>query len=143
MPGVNAFPIMPASFGQSARSRPVSFVVATSEGYDALARMTNTFLDAMRDNPGFLSPDTDLKLTMPELAVEVDRDRAADLGVDVDVIARTLESMLGGRQVTRYKQDAEQYDVIVQVGAGERRDPRDIRDIYVRARTGEMVPTMP
>ena len=48
--------------------------------------------------------------------------------------------MLGGRQVTRYKQDAEQYDVIVQVGAGERRDPRDIRDIYVRARTGEMVP---
>ena len=140
VPGVNAFPIMPASFGQSARSRPVSFVVATSEGYDALARVTDTFLDAMRDNPGFLSPDTDLKLTMPELAVEVDRDRAADLGVDVDVIARTLESMLGGRQVTRYKQDAEQYDVIVQVGAGERRDPRDIRDIYVRARTGEMVP---
>jgi len=140
VPGVNAFPIMPASFGQSARSRPVSFVVATSESYDALARVTDTFLDAMRDNPGFLSPDTDLKLTMPELAVEVDRDRAADLGVDVDVIARTLESMLGGRQVTRYKQDAEQYDVIVQVGAGERRDPRDIRDIYVRARTGEMVP---
>jgi multidrug efflux pump len=70
----------------------------------------------------------------------VDRDRAADLGVAVDVIGRTLESMLGGRQVTRYKQDAEQYDVIVQVAADERRDPRDIRDIYVRARDGDMVP---
>src|SRR5690606_31581818 len=140
VPGVNAFPIMPASLGQSVRSRPVSFVVATSESYDELARVADSFLDAMGDNPGFVSPDTDLKLTMPELAVEVDRDRAADLGVEVDVIARTLESMLGGRQVTRYKQDAGQYDGSVQVTAGERRDPRDIRDSYVRARNGEMVP---
>jgi multidrug efflux pump len=60
--------------------------------------------------------------------------------VPVDVIGRTLETMLGGRQVTRYKQDAEQYDVIVQVAAASRADPRDIRDIFVRARNGEMVP---
>jgi multidrug efflux pump len=138
--GVNAFPILPASLGQSVRSRPVSYVIATSDSYDALARVSDAFLDAMADNPGFLSPDTNLKLTMPELAVEVDRDRAADLGVAVDAIARTLESMLGGRQVTRYKEDAEQYDVIVQVAEAERRDPSDIRDIYVRARNGEMVP---
>ncbi|MFV8823651.1 efflux RND transporter permease subunit [Thauera sp. WH-2] len=138
--GVNAFPILPASLGQSVRSRPVSYVIATSDSYDELARVSDAFLDAMGDNPGFLSPDTNLKLTMPELAVEVDRDRAADLGVAVDAIARTLESMLGGRQVTRYKEDAEQYDVIVQVAEDARRDPRDIRDIYVRARNGEMVP---
>jgi len=138
--GVNAFPSLPASFGQGARSRPVSFVVSTSDSYEELAAVAEAFLDAMRDNPGLVSPDTDLKLTMPELAVEVDRDRAADLGVAVDVIGRTLETMLGGRQVTRYKQDAEQYEVIVQVAADDRRDPRDIRDIYVRARNGDMVP---
>jgi multidrug efflux pump len=137
---VNAFPILPASLGQSVRSRPLSFVVSSSESYDELARVAEAFLDEMRLNPGLVSPDTDLKLTMPELAVQVDRDRAADLGVAVDVIGRTLESMLGGRQVTRYKQDAEQYDVIVQVAADERRDPRDISDIYVRARDGGMVP---
>ncbi len=140
VPGVNAFPVMPAAFGQSSRSRPLSFVVTTSESYDELARHTERLLDAMRQNPGFISPDTDLKLTLPELAVEVDRDRAADLGVAVEVIGRTLETMLGGRQVTRYKQDAEQYDVIVQVDAASRADPRDIRDIYVRARSGDMVP---
>ena len=140
VPGVNAFPIMPAAFGQSSRSRPLSFVVTTSESYDELARHTEQLLDAMRQHPGFISPDTDLKLTLPELAVEVDRDRAADLGVAVEVIGRTLETMLGGRQVTRYKQDAEQYDVIVQVDAASRADPRDIRDIYVRARSGDMVP---
>lgn len=140
IPGVNAFPVMPAAFGQSPRSRPLSFVVSTSESYDELARYTELILEEMRNNPGFISPDTDLKLTLPELSVEVDRDRAADLGVPVDVIGRTLETMLGGRQVTRYKQDAEQYDVIVQVAAASRADPRDIRDIFVRARNGEMVP---
>ncbi len=140
IPGVNAFPVQPASFGQSPRSRPVGFVVSTSESYDELARVADALLDAMRANPGFVSPDTDLKLTLPELAVDVDRDRAADLGVEVDVIGRTLETMLGGRPVTRFKRDAEQYDVIVQVEAGSRADPRDIRDLFVRARNGEMVP---
>ncbi|MCK2094849.1 efflux RND transporter permease subunit [Thauera aromatica] len=140
IPGVNAFPVQPASFGQSPRSRPVGFVVSTSESYDELARVADALLDAMRANPGFVSPDTDLKLTLPELAVDVDRDRAADLGVAVDVIGRTLETMLGGRPVTRFKRDAEQYDVIVQVEAGSRADPHDIRDLFVRARNGEMVP---
>ncbi|APR03900.1 efflux RND transporter permease subunit [Thauera chlorobenzoica] len=140
IPGVNAFPVQPASFGQSPRSRPVGFVVSTSESYDELARVADALLEAMRANPGFVSPDTDLKLTLPELAVDVDRDRAADLGVAVDVIGRTLETMLGGRPVTRFKRDAEQYDVIVQVEAGSRADPRDIRDLFVRARDGGMVP---
>ncbi|MDY0071193.1 MAG: efflux RND transporter permease subunit [Thauera sp.] len=140
IPGVNAFPVMPAAFGQGARSRPVSFVITTSESYDELARYAEAMLDAMRDNPGLLSPDTNLKLTLPELRVEVDRERAADLGVAVDVIGRTMETMLGGRQVTRFKRDAEQYDVIVQLEDRARSMPADISDLYVRARNGEMVP---
>ncbi|QDF98540.1 multidrug transporter AcrB [Azoarcus sp. DD4] len=138
--GINAFPVLPASFGQSPRVRPVSFVIATSASYEELAAYTERMLDEMRKHPGFLSPDTDLKLTTPELAVDVDRDKAADLGVSIDVIGRTLETMLGGRQVTRYKKDAEQYDVVVQVEAGNRAGPRDIRDIFVRGKSGEMIP---
>ncbi len=140
VPGLLAFPVLPAAFGQSSRSRPVSFVITTSESYDELARHTERMLDELRAHPGFVSPDTDLKLTKPELAVDVDRDRAADLGIPVDVIGRTLETMLGGRQVTRYKKDAEQYDVIVQVEAASRTIARDIREIYVRGKSGEMVP---
>ncbi len=140
IPGIHAFPVLPAAFGQSPRVRPVGFVIVTSASYEELNEYTERMLDEMRKNPGFVSPDTDLKLTKPELAVDVDRDKAADLGVPVDVIGRTLETMLGGRQVTRYKKEAEQYDVIVQVGAGARADPRDISGIFVRGKSGEMIP---
>ncbi|GHU07716.1 membrane protein [Betaproteobacteria bacterium] len=138
--GINAFPVLPAAFGRSPRTRPLSFVITTSNSYAELARVTDLVLAEMRKYPGFLMPDTDLKLTKPELAVAVDRDKAADLGISIDVIGRTLETMLGGRQVTRYKKDAEQYDVVVQVEAGNRVDPRDIRDIFVRGKNGVMAP---
>jgi len=140
VPGVLAFPVTPPSLGQSARERPISFVIMTSAPYEELLVYTERILDEVRANPGFIAPDTDLKLTKPELAIDVDRDKAADLGVSVEAIGRTLETMLGGRQVTRYKKDAEQYDVIVQVAAGSRTDPRDIDDIFVRGKNGDMIP---
>jgi multidrug efflux pump len=59
--------------------------------------------------------------------------------VQVDTIGRTLETFLGGRQVTRFKRDGEQYDVIVQVADADRRNPSDISDIYVRGRDGSMI----
>lgn len=140
IPGLNAFISMPAAFGQSARSRPISFVITTSDSYEDLAHYSGLVLAEMDQHAGFISPDTDLKMTLPELSVSVDRDKAADLGVSIDVIGRTLETMLGGRTVTRYKQDAEQYDVIVQVDARNRSDPNDIQNIFVRGKSGEMIP---
>ncbi|MCL1824569.1 MAG: efflux RND transporter permease subunit [Betaproteobacteria bacterium] len=140
IPGINAFPILPAAFGQSPRVRPVSFVITSSGSWEELNRVTDQMLEAMNAHRGFVSPDTDLQLTKPELAVSVDRDKAADLGISIAIIGQTLETMLGGRQVTRYKQNAEQYDVIVQVKAEGRVDPRDIHDIFVRGKGGQMVP---
>jgi len=70
----------------------------------------------------------------------VDRARAADLGIGVDTVARTVETMLGGRVVTRYKRDAEQYDVVVQTEARGRTTPEDIEKIFVRGRNDTMVP---
>ncbi len=140
VPGVLAFPVTPPSLGQSARNRPINFVIVTSASYGELQQYTERLLDAVADNPGLVAVDTDLKLTKPELAVRIDRDKATDLGVSVETVGRTLETMLGGRQVTRFKRDAEQYEVIVQVAPGDRRDPRDIRDIFVRNRDGTMLP---
>jgi multidrug efflux pump len=140
VPGVLAFPVTPPSLGQSARERPVNFVVVTSASYQELQGYTEKLLAEVAGNPGFVAVDTDLKLTKPELAVRVDRDKAADLGVAIDVVGRTLETMLGGRQVTRFKRDAEQYDVMVQVEDQDRTDPRDIRDIFVRGKDGQMIP---
>jgi len=82
----------------------------------------------------------DLRLNKPELRIEVERDRAADLGVSVEVVAKAVETLLGGRNVTRYKRDAEQYDVIVQTQASGRTTPDDIDRIYVRGRNDAMIP---
>ena len=139
IPGVMAFPITPPSLGQSARERPVNYVIVTSASYEALQKVTGQFLGELAINPGLQNIDTDLKLNKPELSVDVDRNKAADMGVPVETIGRTLETFLGGRQVTRFKRDGEQYDVIVQVADVERRNPDDIHDIYVRGRDGSMI----
>lgn len=140
IPGIQAFPVLPPSLGQSPRERPVNFVIISSAPYEELQQVTNQFLDEIRKNPGLTHVDTDLRLNKPELAVRVNRERAADLGVQVDTIGRTLETMLGGRQVTRFKRDGEQYEVIVQVADGDRSTPGDIRGIHVRGGSGEMIP---
>jgi len=140
IPGINAFPITPPSLGQGFRERPLNFVIQTSDSYENLNRFTRQFLDEIAKNPGIIAPDVDLRLNKPELRIEVDRVKAADLGVSVDVVARSIETMLGGRIVTRYKRDAEQYDVIVQTEASGRNTPDDIESIYVRGRNDAMIP---
>jgi len=140
LPGVMAFPITPPSLGQGFRERPVNFVIQTSDSYQNLNAVTRQMLDEIAKNPGILSPDVDLRLNKPELRVEVDRVKSAELGVNVDAVARAIETMLGGRVVTRYKKDAEQYDVIVQTQASGRNTPDDIENIHVRGRNDAMIP---
>jgi len=140
LPGVMAFPITPPSLGQGFRERPVNFVIQTSDSYQNLNAVTRQMLDEIAKNPGIVSPDVDLRLNKPELRVEVDRAKTAELGVSVDAVARAIETMLGGRVVTRYKKDAEQYDVIVQTQASGRNTPDDIDNIYVRGRNDAMIP---
>ena len=140
LPGVTAFPITPPSLGQGFRERPLNFVIQTSDSYQNLNGVVRQMLDEIAKNPGILSPDVDLRLNKPELRIEVERARAADLGVSVQVVAKAIETLLGGRNVTRYKRDAEQYDVIVQTEAGGRTTPEDIDRIYVKGRNDAMIP---
>ena len=140
LPGVTAFPITPPSLGQGFTQRPINFVIMTSESYQSLAQTVRIFQDELAKNPGFVQVDTDLRLNKPEIKLEVDRERAADMGVGVDVIARTVETVLGGRRVTRFKRDGEQYDVIVQTNASGRDAPEDIEKVFVRGRGEAMIP---
>jgi multidrug efflux pump len=140
LPGVQAFPITPPSLGQGFRAQPINFVVVSNDSYEDLQRATQAIVAEMQKNPGFVQPDTDLRLNKPELLIEVDRNRAADQGVAVDQVARTIETMLGGRNVTRYKRGADQYDVIVQTTASGRATPEDVEKLFVRTRNDTMVP---
>jgi multidrug efflux pump len=140
LPGVNAFVITPPSLGQGFRDRPINFVIVTSDSYENLSRVAQAMVAEMAKNPGLVSPDVDLRLNKPELFLEVDRERAADAGVSVEQVARMVETMLGGRAVTRYKRDADQYDVLVQTTPSGRTTPEDIERLFVRARGDAMVP---
>ena len=140
LPGVSVFTITPPSLGQGFRERPVNFVIQTSDSYQNLNAVARQMMEEVAKNPGIVSPDVDLRLNKPELRIEVVRDKAADLGVSVEVVAKTIETVLGGRNVTRYKRDAEQYDVIVQTEARGRTTPEDIERIYVRGRNDTMIP---
>jgi multidrug efflux pump len=139
IPGINAFPVTPPSLG-GGRDKPVQFVVMTQAPYPELALMVARLQDEARKSPVLLNVDSDLRLSQPELRVNVNREKLGDLGIPVDTVGRTLETMLGGRVVTRFKQDGEQYDVIVQVTPDDRNTPTDISDIFVRSRSGDMVP---
>ncbi|MFH1158262.1 MAG: efflux RND transporter permease subunit [Pseudomonadota bacterium] len=138
-PGILAFPINPPSLGGRGMSKPVEMVLQSGLAYRELEGIVDAFSKEAAKYPGFVNIETDLKLNKPQISVHVDRDKAAAVGMDVDAVGRTLETLLGGRKVTRYKDRGEQYDVIVQTGADLRARPQDLAGIYVRNKGGEMV----
>ncbi|MDX2073339.1 MAG: efflux RND transporter permease subunit [Alphaproteobacteria bacterium] len=139
IPGTLNFPITPPSLGQGARSQPVEVIIQATGTYEELDEMTNKIMEGLAENPRILAPDSDLKLNKPELRVDINRDKAASMGVNVETVGRTLESLLGSRQVTRFKRGNEQYDVMVQVEDDERTRPHDIDTIFVRSTSGKLI----
>ncbi|WP_395771191.1 efflux RND transporter permease subunit [Arenimonas sp.] len=134
--GLMAFPVTPPPLGQNDFGQPVSFVVQTTGTWEELDGTVKKLLTKMQENPQLTNPDSDLKLNKPELRVLMNRDKIASVGTDVGTVGRTLETMLGGRNVTRFKKGSEQYDVIVQIDDGLRRTPEALANIYVRGSDG-------
>jgi len=139
LPGIIGFAVNPPSLGQSFRSLPVEYVIMAQVPYTELDGIAQEFIAEISKTGMLQNPQSDLRLNTPELRVDVNRDKLGDLGIPVEAVGRTLQTMLGGSQITRFKKDGEQYDVIVQVAPRDRSRPNDISDIYVRARDGSMV----
>jgi multidrug efflux pump len=138
-PGVIAFPILPPSLGQSGLSKPISVVVQSTRSYEELQEMMDRLAQRVGNIPGLVNIETDLKLNKPQLRVDLDREKAADMGVSPLDVGRALETLLGGRQVTRFKRGGEEYDVVVKLADIDRNNPRDLNRIYVRGVDGNMV----
>ncbi|MDT8441348.1 MAG: efflux RND transporter permease subunit [Desulfuromonadales bacterium] len=138
--GVRAFPVMRQGFGGGIQ-KPVQFVIGGGS-YRELADWRDLLLEKINaDNPGLVGLDSDYKETKPQLNIRINRDRAADLGISTSVIGRTLESMLGGRRVTTFIDDGEEYDVIIEGEREVQRTPANLQNIYVRsATTGQLIP---
>ncbi|MGR4068943.1 efflux RND transporter permease subunit [Billgrantia sp. C5P2] len=140
LPGVQAVPIMRQGFGQRVE-KPVQFVLGGGT-FDQLAEWRDLMLEHIREhNPRLSGLESDYRETQPQLRVDIDYERAASLGVTVSEIGRTLEVMLGGRNVTRYIDNGEEYDVIVEGDRARQSSPRALDNIQVRsARSGELIP---
>ncbi len=140
LPGVRALPQVRAGLVRSSGGQPVQ-VVLGGPNYEELATWRDRMLARMEANPGLFAADSDYKETRPQLRVEIDRARAADLGVSVSEIGRTLETMMGARRVTTYVEDGEEYDVILQAQREQRASPSDLNNLYVRsASTSALIP---
>ncbi|RLA21216.1 MAG: multidrug transporter AcrB [Gammaproteobacteria bacterium] len=137
--GLMSFALDMPSLGQSFVSRPIEFIVKYNGDYADLKIIADQMMAKIRANPAFVQPDSDLKLNKPELQINVKRDKASELGIEISTVGRTLESYMAGREVTRFKRGGEQYEVIVKVEDSERRAPSDLTRLYVRVPGGEMV----
>ncbi len=137
--GIRAFPITPPPLGVRDFGQPVRFVVQTTGTWEQLDNIVNRLIVKIGENPNLTNPDSDLKLNKPELRIDVNREKIAAVGASVSDVGRTLETMLGGRNVTRFKMGSEQYDVIVQLEDDARRTPGDLSNIFVRGAGNSMI----
>jgi len=139
LPGVRAFPVMRQGLG-GGTGKPVQFVLGGAN-YAELAAWRDVILQKLEeDNPGLVGIDDDYRETRPQIDFNVNYSRAADLGVTVEEIGSTLETMMGGRNVTTFLDDGEEYDIIIEGDRADQRSFTDVSNIYVRSqRTGQLI----
>ncbi|WP_318458991.1 multidrug efflux RND transporter permease subunit [Photobacterium leiognathi] len=136
IPDVRVIPIMPGFRGGS--SEAVQFVLGGSD-YQELYKWASELKHIAEDSPMMEGVDLDYAETTPELMVNIDRQRAADLGIPVSDIAETLEVMLGGRSETTFVERGEEYDVYLRGDENRFNSSADLSQIYLRAKNGQLV----
>ncbi len=136
---VRAFAIMRRGIGGGGQSRPIEFVLQGND-YDELVQWRDRIIARAQQNPGLVRIDHDYKETFPQFLISIDKTKAADLGVSISDIGRTLETMLGQRRVTTFIDRGEEYDVILKGIKSDFAAPNDIHNIFVKSRTEELVP---
>jgi len=120
------------------RGAPMQFVLLGPD-YPTLQGWRDLLMEKLAENPRLVSLNSDYNETRPQMRVEIDRLRAADLGVSTQEIGSTLETMFGARRVTSFQRDGEEYDVMLQAEAEDRADPSDLNNLYVRSETGQLI----
>jgi hydrophobe/amphiphile efflux-1 (HAE1) family protein len=138
LPGVRASVVTPTAFNWGG-SDPVRAVIEGPD-YETLSQWTNKLVGFASSNPGLVNIDTDYKERKPQIKVSIDRARAAELGVSLEIIGRTLETMLGSRIVTTFIKSGREYYVILQGRSEDRASPTDLDNLYVRSERGALIP---
>jgi multidrug efflux pump len=139
IPGVRGFALNPPSLGARGFQPPVQFVIGGPD-YETLVDWRDRFMERARTNPRLLNLDHNFKETKPEIRVSIDRRKAADLGVSIAAVGRTIETMMGSREVTTYVVGGQEYKVLLQAPDELRLSPYDLQNVFVRTSSGGLVP---
>ncbi len=139
VPGVLAFPIMPQGIRTGGVESPVQFVLLGNT-YKDLIKWKEIVKKEARKNPGLTSIQDDFDLNKPQLNVQIDQKKAADLGVSTEDIGRTIETIFGSKRVTNFTRDGKEYSIILQGDIKDRQEPDSISKVFVRSKNnGKLV----
>ena len=138
-PGVKAFPIMPQGLRGGAGDKPVQFVIKGNT-YEELIKWKEILKSEIVKNKNLVNVDDDLDLTRPQLKIKINADKAADLGVSVESISKTIETMFGSKEVTKYTKEGREYSVMLQADVKNRQEPSNLNKVAVRSNSGKLVP---
>ncbi len=140
LPGLNSFALVPPSLPSPGGGTPVEFIVGSTQPFEALQEVVQEILGKAMASGRFIFVDSDLKINRPRQTVQIDRDKAALMGVSMQQIAADLGSLMAGADAGRFAMDNRSYRVIPQVERSERLNPDQLKDYYTRNRDGELVP---
>ena len=133
---VFSFPALPGA----AQGAPLQFVITSDQEYQQLDDLASEMIDAAMQSRQFVYMDKSMDMSLPLNRIRIDRDRAGDLGVNMDDIGVTLATMLGGNYVNRFSLQGRSYEVIPQVMRPYRGNFDQLDQFYVRSASGELVP---
>lgn len=135
---VRAFAQQSASIGDRRGGLPVQYVIQAPT-LEKLKEVIPPFLEKASQNPAFIFTDINLKFTKPELEIEIDRERARNMGVSVQEIARTLQLSYSGQRFAYFIKGGKQYQVIGEMQLQDRNEPVNLRMLYVRGDNGQLI----
>jgi len=135
---VRAFAQQPASIGDRRGGLPVQYVIQAPT-LEKLKAVIPKFMEKAAQNPAFIFTDINLKFTKPELEIEIDRERARNMGVSVQEIARTLQLSYSGQRFAYFIRGGKQYQVIGEMRLEDRNEPVNLRMLYVRGDNGQLI----
>ncbi|HLR17224.1 MAG TPA: efflux RND transporter permease subunit [Alcanivoracaceae bacterium] len=119
---------------------PVEFVVGTTQPIGAAEELIEQILNKAYASRKFIFLDTDLKVDKPRSEIVIDREKAAALGIDMAGLSMDMAAMMAGAHANRFSLENRSYKVVPQVERGQRLNPEQLLDFYVRSRNGELIP---
>ena len=140
IPGMSIFAVSPPSIGGGGSDNPIKFNLQTSLEYSDLDKVSQIFLDRMKANPIFQNEERDFKASTPTLDIIVNREKAYRYGVDINTIGKTIQYLIAGRQVGDFRLGNDIYDVMIRYDIKDRNDPNDLKKIYIKSDTGNLLP---